>query len=131
MQYNSSQIIDDLMVEQGLTQAQLAKLVDISQSTISRLRRDGEYERNGAARLKLLRYIKARQPDADVLGEYGPKRVAKTFERFWDGSPDHTEAIVKILRALAGLRPIANPREGGLRERKRKSPPTTLKKHRA
>ena len=129
MHEDSSEIIRALIAEKGLTQAQLAERARISQSTVSRMLRSAS-KRYGRARQKLFTYARRQEPSVDDSTEHGPKRVATAFHRIWDGTDAHAAAIVRIINALAGLRPKASPGKGRMRERQRKSPQATSKKHR-
>lgn len=131
MHTDASIIIRHLMTEKGLTQAQLAKLADISQSAVSRLLHGGGHERYGRARIKLFKYARTEESSLGDLTDPGPKRVANAFCRIWDGTEDHTLAIVRIISALAGLRPNSTSVKRGVRARQRKPPKETSKKHRS
>lgn len=130
MQYNAREIIDTLMAEKGLTQAKLAQLAQISQSTISRLRRGEEHERNGEARLKLLHYAETQDLAGENLAQAAPKRIVRAFRHIWDGSPDHLDAIVKILHDLAPFRRSVSEVKGRSRDRQRRETSPATQKHR-
>lgn len=118
------------MAEKSLNQSQLAQSAKISQATISRLLRGDKHERSGGARLKLLRYAKSQGFAIEDRAQAAPRRVMRAFEKLWDGSPEHLEAIVKILQALAGLRLATSSEKGIYRDRQRRQASTASKKHR-
>ena len=95
------------MDQNHLTQEQLAKAAGVSQATVSRAL-GAPAIRTGAARRRLFDYARIdewnddRQPDGEAT-----QRVLSAFERIWDHSEAHANAIIRIIHALAGLRPVA------------------------
>lgn len=122
--------VRQLLAQNGLSQAKLAERAGISQSTVSRALH-GSSQRHGRARSKLFTYAQNQETTEGILAEDGPKRVVKAFDRIWDGTDAHAAAIVKILNALAGLRPAGSPKKRGIREGQGESPQATAKKRRS
>jgi transcriptional regulator with XRE-family HTH domain len=81
-----------------ISQAELARRVDVSQSTVSRVLRM-EPLRHGPARRKLVNFM-----HQGGLGR-GAEQFQGTFRRIWDGSDEHAEALARIIAACEGLRP--------------------------
>ena len=85
-----------------LTQEGLANLAKVSQSTVSRAL-SGARLRRGAARGRLFKY--AGIVDTVDMPRKGIKAVIHAFEKIWDGSPTHADAVADVIISLAKLRP--------------------------
>jgi transcriptional regulator with XRE-family HTH domain len=84
----------------GLTQQQLARAANVSQSTVSRALA-GKHIRNGAAKRRLFIY-------ANIADSEASRQVQLAFEAIWDGTDEHAAAIARIIEALSGLQPTRN-----------------------
>ncbi|MHB1502280.1 MAG: helix-turn-helix domain-containing protein [Candidatus Dormibacteria bacterium] len=92
----------ELMVQEGISQSELAHRARVNQSTVSRalsrtpVRHSVAYER-------LCRYMQ----EARYLPQLsaGEEVVVKAFRQIWDGSDAHAEAVAKIIAASRGLGP--------------------------
>ena len=92
------------MARQGLSQARLANAAGVSQPTVSRaLARKAE--RRGVARSKLFNYAGISEWAGDQQERDARERVIAAFERVWDRSETHADAIARVIEALADLRP--------------------------
>lgn len=99
-----AKLLQDYMRQNGLSQAQLAKEVGVSQSAVSRAI-SGTLHRRGAARRKLFAY--AGIDDYKCIKYEGDPRakVMAAFDRIWDNSKAHADAIARVIQALDGLEP--------------------------
>jgi transcriptional regulator with XRE-family HTH domain len=99
------------MAQKGWSQEQLAKAAEVSQATVCRaLSKDGR--RHGAARAKLFKYVGISElPPRQALGD-ARELIVAAFERVWDQSEEHAVAVVKVIDALAGLRPLSKDEKG-------------------
>lgn len=88
------------MEERSLTQADVAREASVSQPTVSRALR-GVPLRTGRARDRLLIYSGMGAAEAN-----GPDRIAAAFQRIWDKTEAHADAVVKVIDALEGLAPV-------------------------
>jgi transcriptional regulator with XRE-family HTH domain len=89
------------MQRRGYSQSTLARAAGVSQSTVSRALQ-GKHERQGAALLKLFSYaglIRA----TEAQGGGSEERVLNAFQRAWDGTEAHAEAVARVIDALGGL----------------------------
>jgi hypothetical protein len=85
----------------GHTQAEAAEAAGVDQSTICRALK-GKGRRKGAARGRICNYaLGASDHDA---GD-GVSRVAEAFERIWDRTNAHANAVVNVIGSLEGLVP--------------------------
>lgn len=98
-----AELILRLMKREGLDQAALAAAAGVSQPTVSRALTT-EPVRRGRAYRKLLAYVTGRS-GKKPLATSGTKRVAKAFEKIWDGSDVHAAIVAQIIKDLAGLAP--------------------------
>lgn len=109
--------IREFIKEKGLDQPSLAAAAQVSQSTVSRALA-GSPQRRGRAYRKLLAYIgtASSKQEPSVTGK---KRVARAFEKIWDGSDIHAVVVAKIIEDLAGLAPSPRLLRRHLEQRKR------------
>jgi transcriptional regulator with XRE-family HTH domain len=92
------------MVDNTLSQAQIAKLSGVSQSTVCRALK-GKPLRRGAAQQRLFIHIKIDEWFAPH-GTNDPRaRIIAAFERIWNNPEAHADVIIKVIDALAGLQP--------------------------
>ncbi len=100
----------------GLDQASLAAEARVSQPTVSRALA-GTPQRRGRAFRRLLAHVGAQSKQAppSIMGK---KRVARAFEKIWDGSEAHAAVVSKIIEDLADLTPSPTLRRR-LEQRKR------------
>lgn len=91
------------MREQDLSQAELAKRAKVDQSTVSRALK-GQPIRRGAAKARLYRLAKINAYAELSDAGRGRQHVLAAFERIWDYSEEHAEAIAKVIEATSGLR---------------------------
>ena len=105
---NISSLVRAYLTSHRLSQAKLASLASVSQSTVSRALTDGGL-RHGFARSKLFTFI---QQDMQVVipSQGGADRVMGAFTRIWDGSEEHAAAVARIIEACEGLRPLSPSR---------------------
>src|SRR5437879_2804494 len=82
----------DVLRTEEISQAELARRVEVSQSTVSRVLRT-EPLRHGPARRKLVNFM-----HQGGLGG-GAERLQAAFRRIWDGSDEHAEALARIIAA--------------------------------
>jgi transcriptional regulator with XRE-family HTH domain len=92
------------MEQQGLTEEQLAKKASVSQATVWRAL-NGKSQRRGAARSKLFKYVKIDEWLSPRKPRNAREGVMVAFDRIWDQSEAHAEAISRVIDALADLRP--------------------------
>lgn len=114
--------------ENELSQADLARDAGVSQPTVSRALR-GRRERSTSQRRKLIEYVRGRAREADAPpNASGVGRVTTAFERIWDGSDAHAQAVASVIDAMVNLRPAGKRGHGG----KQRSPSQrTLKNSRS
>ena len=99
------------MSREGLTQEQLAKKARVSQATVSRAL-NRKAKRRGAGRSRLFTYAGISEwTDHQAVG-VARERVIAAFERIWDHSEAHADAIVRVIDALADLRPSPQDDDG-------------------
>lgn len=101
MQHSSTQKVADLRDirrKQGLSQAAVAKVTGISQSTVSRRERKPP-QRHSDATYKLCSYAEKILGTQGVAGR--KKDVQKAFDEVWNRSDAHARAISKIIEAFA------------------------------
>jgi transcriptional regulator with XRE-family HTH domain len=101
MQRSSTQKVAELRSlrrKQGLSQADVAKSADISQSTVSRRERKPP-QRHSDATYKLCSYAEKELGKQGVVGR--KKDVQKAFDEVWNRSDAHAHAISKIIEAFA------------------------------
>ena len=92
------------MDSKGLSQVQIARAAGVSQATVSRaLRRRAE--RRGAARNRLFTYVGIDEYSKPQQRDDAYKRIMAAFERIWDQSEDHANAIARVIDSLAHFRP--------------------------
>jgi len=91
------------MSKNALDQATLAAEAGVSQATVSRALA-GSPERRGRAFLRLMAYVGKQSENAEP-SVAGKKRVARAFDRIWDGTDAHATAVAQIIEDLAGLTP--------------------------
>jgi transcriptional regulator with XRE-family HTH domain len=89
-----------------LSQAQIARLAEVSQPTVQRAlagRDDGP--RRGRARERLWAFVNKNvsPPTPDVAR--ASTAVVEAFQRVWDGTEEHAQAIARVVDALAGMVP--------------------------
>src|SRR5579862_7868661 len=101
MQEGAADTVRQFMEKAGLSQSQLAKQARVSQPTVSRAlsRQPG---RSGRARNRLFNFI---QKKSSASGGQRQGVVMQAFERIWDGSAVHAEAVAKVIDAMQGLKP--------------------------
>jgi transcriptional regulator with XRE-family HTH domain len=92
------------------SQKELARRAKVSQPTVSRAL-NRQARRHGIALSKLFSYAKIDEWTAPQSTPDIHVQVVAAFDRIWDRSPDHAAAIVKVIDALADLRPAAHPDE--------------------
>jgi transcriptional regulator with XRE-family HTH domain len=99
MQDRAATLLQVYMQENGLNQRDIAKKAGVSQATVSRALRN-EPIRNGRARAKIFTFLNInesiRQPAEDELR----KRVMAAFDRIWDHTEEHADAIARIIDVL-------------------------------
>ena len=108
--------IRQYMEREGLDQASLAAAAGVSQPTVSRALA-GTPLRRGRAYRRLLAHIGGRSKD-NPPSVAGKKRVARAFEKIWDGSEVHAAVVAQIIEDLVGLTPSRELRRR-LEQRKR------------
>jgi transcriptional regulator with XRE-family HTH domain len=108
MQQDSGRL-EAFLEERGLSQAKVAELAGVSQSTVSRAVRRSQ-QRKGQARKKLFTFIENDFSRSATAGS-GRDQVLNAFDRIWDGSEVHAVAVAKVIEALDGLRPIDKQKE--------------------
>ncbi len=84
--------------EQGLSQAKIAEIAGISQSTVSRRERKPP-QRHSDATYKLCSYADTVTGGKKISSR--KKDVQKSFDEVWDKSEAHATAISKIIEAFA------------------------------
>ena len=94
----------EYMDRNGLSQAELADKAHVSQATVSRALA-GKVTRRGAAKLRLFSYAGITEYNESEDRGDSRTKVIDTFERVWDRSAAHAEAIAKVIEALADLEP--------------------------
>lgn len=99
--HNERAEILQFMEDEDLGQSSLADAANVSQATVSRALGHKPLRR-GRAYLRLLSYVRSKRRKKPLGGK---NRVAKAFERIWDGSDVHAEVIAQIIEDLGGLRP--------------------------
>lgn len=93
------------MDREKLSQTQLARRARVSQATVWRAL-NGKAERRGAARRRLFAFVGI--SEWIVEGVYGPRdRVIAAFDRIWDRSHAHANAVAGVIDAMADLRPTS------------------------
>jgi hypothetical protein len=107
MQEGGAEAIRQFMASAGLSQSQLAKRAGVSQPTVSRAL-SKQPERIGRAWNKLFTFIQ-QSPTPDDGPGHGI--VLQAFERIWDGSAVHAEAVAKVIDAMEGLKPTKGSTE--------------------
>jgi hypothetical protein len=90
-----------------MSESALARRAGVSQSTVSRAIA-GIGIRHGAARSKLFRFI--HNHSTSLPPKKGAQRVLTAFERIWDRTEEHADAVARIISALDNLRPITTKR---------------------
>lgn len=105
---NISSLVRAYLTSHHLSQAKLADLASVNQSTVSRALTGGGL-RHGSARFKLFTFIQQGMQVA-VPSQGGADRVIGAFTRIWDGSEEHAAAVARIIEACEGLRPISPTR---------------------
>jgi len=120
--------IGTFIEENELSQADLARRAGVSQPTVSRALQ-GRRRRSTLQRRKLLEYIRSRtgQPRGRRYAP-GVDQVASAFERIWDGSKAHAQAVANVIDAMDNLRPATLR---GRSAKRRSATQTTPKKHRS
>lgn len=113
---NEAAQIRAYMKKNALDQGTLASEAGVSQATVSRALA-GSPARRGRAFLRLLAHV-GKQGESTEPSVTGKKRVARAFERIWDGTDAHATAVAKIIEDLAGLTPTTSLRRR-LEQRKR------------
>ncbi len=86
-----------LLSEEGISQADLAELAGVSQSTVSRLVAGLNGKQHGKARRKLLEYIREGIPAAPKSREDAKKRLIVAFLKVWDETPEHADLIIRTV----------------------------------
>ena len=92
----------------GLSQVELALKAGVSQSTVSRAIsvEPENHVRFGGAREKLIKYIEDSQFKKPEMNGTDPRmKIVTAFEKIWDKSDAHIEAVVKVIQALDELEP--------------------------
>jgi predicted transcriptional regulator len=105
MQEGGAETVRQFMEKAGLSQSQLAKQARVSQPTVSRAL-SKEPGRSGRARNKLFIFIHNK---SSSNGGQKQGVVMQAFERIWDGSAVHAEAVAKVIDAMQGLKPSETP----------------------
>ena len=100
------------MDRQQLSQAELARLARVSQSTVSRAL-SGRSLRRGAARRRLFSYTGIDAWTDTAITTPSRDRVVAGFQRIEQNSKLHADAIAVIIDALAGLEPASKRRRRG------------------
>ncbi|MGB8768943.1 MAG: helix-turn-helix transcriptional regulator [Candidatus Korobacteraceae bacterium] len=95
--------IRDFMQRNGLNQGSLAAAAGVSQPTVSRALVGGP-QRRGRAFLRLLAHVGTARVN-NPPSATAKKRVARAFEKIWDGSDVHAAVVARIIEDLAGLTP--------------------------
>ncbi len=104
MQESNAETLRQFMAKAGWSQEKLAKKAGVSQPTVSRaLARQAA--RNSRARHRLFSFIHKWRPPARGPGQ---GIVLQAFERIWDGSEVHANAVARIIDAMQGLKPAEN-----------------------
>ena len=99
--------------ENELSQADLARNAGVSQPTVSRALHNRR-ERSTSQRQKLVKYVRARRRRTAVEpNASGVVQVTKAFERIWDGSDAHAQAVASVIDAMVNLRPAGKRGHGG------------------
>lgn len=105
--------IKAFLEENELSQADLARNAGVSQPTVSRALHN-ERERSTSQRQKLVKYVRAQTERAGAAPNApGVGRVTKAFERIWDGSDAHAQAVANVIDAMVNLRPASKRGHGG------------------
>lgn len=100
MQEEAAEDLRLFMARKGYSQSITAEKANVSQATVSRALR-GRPERSGRARKKLFTFIhKQRVPQGHAVSV-----VVAAFNKIWDGSEVHAEAVAKVIHAMDGLAP--------------------------
>lgn len=107
--WDQGRSVREFLVQEGISQNTLAERANVSQSTVSRAMKSGT-ARHSAARIRLFSFIHEYADSAEETA-LGVQRVARAFERIWDGSEAHAAAVARIIDASRGLRP-AQPETG-------------------
>ena len=100
--------IAEYLTRASLTQATLAKLAGVSQSTVSRAI-SSDVKRRGAAYLRLCGYMQ--KVGAVSPPGRGEEPVIIAFRRIWDHTDEHAAAVAKIIAASGDLGPRSTDRE--------------------
>jgi predicted transcriptional regulator len=115
MAIEKTTILSEFMKQNALTQEQLAKAADVSQSTISHALK-GNYDKQGAARKKLYDYVERHWPEtqkkqtlqslygfSDSSNAIANSVILNAFQQIWDGTDDHADAIAEVIKSLGAL----------------------------
>jgi transcriptional regulator with XRE-family HTH domain len=103
MQIDSSKLLKEVRLDQGLSQKALAKKMGVSQSTVSRREKKAAGKHTKASH-KLRKYTKrASQKNLSVSLQVAKKRL----DEIWKKSPTQAATISKIIEAFTELRDSA------------------------
>ena len=94
-----------LIQERQLSQKDVARAADISQSTVSRTL-SGKIIRRGQAKKKLFKYMQQELWKAKM--STGKNKIIEAFESIWDGSEAQADAVANIIEACGKLTPAKN-----------------------
>lgn len=89
--------IPELLLREAITQAELARRANISQTTVSRAI-NRTPQRRGKAYLSLVAYMQQHPPPS-------PTEAVRAVSDVWDGSPAHEKALANLVVASRELWP--------------------------
>jgi len=100
---DAAQRLRAFMNREGLSQETLAKKARVSQATVCRALKN-ESIRRGAARNRLFKYAKITEWMNYERSRKSRARVLLAFDRIWDRTDQHANAIARVIDALAEFR---------------------------
>lgn len=88
-----------------LTQSQYAKACGVSQSTISRLLRNGEQRQNDTEMLKkICNYANCDLYKKQSIEPQSNEHLMKALSEVWDGTEQHAKVLAKMIRCFGSSR---------------------------
>src|SRR5437867_2825284 len=97
-------LLNAFMEAENLTQVELAKASNVSQSTVSRALRELP-KRSSKERARLFKYAYIQLQPVREVTVVGKDRVLDALNKIWDCSEAHAAAVAKIIEALEGVLP--------------------------